>query len=367
MILHILHEDSKFALKIKKFWENAFPEKNIFVLGSDNAVKNTSGLGFKYVCSANDVFSLIMQNDVSCVIFNGCIKSIYSDIIPEHIKIGWVCWGFEFYGPLHLRLPSLYGPKTKLFFRRELFSAAKSIARSFKNNLNSPAKDLHKFTPRLDFFISQLEEEFVFLKQNAPVKKSLLHLKLPVFMLSDIIDLTNIDWTISRQNIQVGNSATPTNNHADVFEELKNHDLSGRTVYVPLSYGYANYREYVLKIGKKMLGDRFYPLLDFMPLHEYNRTLSSCGYVIMNHFRQQAVGNIIAALTRGSKVFLGPNFIYSTYKSDKLSVFRFPADFNLDEFDSQSLGLKNIAILQKMVGDDAALEMLKSFSALFFR
>ena len=41
-----------------------------------------------------------------------------------------------------------------------------------------------------------------------------------------------------------------------------------------------------------------------MAIEDYNRQIASCGVVVMNHVRQQAVGNISAALYKGARVFL---------------------------------------------------------------
>lgn len=108
----------------------------------------------------------------------------------------------------------------------------------------------------------------------------------------------------SGPNFLVGNSSSASGNHVDTFQALARLDLRGRKVVVPLSYGNETYREHVLRRGSAILGDAFMPLLDFMPLAEYNRVLESCGTVIMNHHRQQAVGNIMSALHMGARVFL---------------------------------------------------------------
>ena len=41
-----------------------------------------------------------------------------------------------------------------------------------------------------------------------------------------------------------------------------------------------------------------------MPIEAYNTRVARCGIVFMNHLRQQAVGNISAALYRGATVYL---------------------------------------------------------------
>jgi hypothetical protein len=110
--------------------------------------------------------------------------------------------------------------------------------------------------------------------------------------------------TAAGPNILVGNSSSASCNHVDTFQALSGLDLRGRKIVVPLSYGSAPYREHVVRQGSALLGAAFTPILDFLPLARYNELLQSCGTVIMNHHRQQAVGNIMTALYMGARVFL---------------------------------------------------------------
>ncbi len=110
--------------------------------------------------------------------------------------------------------------------------------------------------------------------------------------------------TAAGPNILVGNSSSAACNHVDTFHALARLDLRGRKVMVPLSYGSERYREHVVRHGAAILGAVFMPVLDFLPLARYNELLESCGTVIMNHHRQQAVGNIMSALYMGARVFL---------------------------------------------------------------
>jgi hypothetical protein len=104
----------------------------------------------------------------------------------------------------------------------------------------------------------------------------------------------------------VGNSSTATCNHLEAFD-LINSSLkieSNRNVVVPLSYGDLHYRQQVIRRGQMLLGQQFTPLLDFMPMDEYIKILLSCEYVIMNHIRQQGLGNIVIMLYFGARVFI---------------------------------------------------------------
>lgn len=59
-----------------------------------------------------------------------------------------------------------------------------------------------------------------------------------------------------------------------------------------------------------MLEDRFEPLVDFMPLLEYDAYLRRCGVLIMNQTRQQGMGTVVAALWRGARVYMNDTPLY---------------------------------------------------------
>ena len=59
-----------------------------------------------------------------------------------------------------------------------------------------------------------------------------------------------------------------------------------------------------------------------MTIDEYINTLSSCSVVIMNHIRQQGLGNIIIMLYLGARVFLRKeNPIYGFFKNEGAKIF----------------------------------------------
>jgi dTDP-N-acetylfucosamine:lipid II N-acetylfucosaminyltransferase len=106
-------------------------------------------------------------------------------------------------------------------------------------------------------------------------------------------------------NIQVGNSADPQNKHLEVFDKLVAYDLENVKVYCPLSYGNeGNYAEKVIQYGKKCFGDKFVPMLKMMSMLEYDQYLSSIDIALFNHSYQQGMGNMIAALSLGKKVYI---------------------------------------------------------------
>jgi dTDP-N-acetylfucosamine:lipid II N-acetylfucosaminyltransferase len=105
-------------------------------------------------------------------------------------------------------------------------------------------------------------------------------------------------------NIQIGNSATPTNQHFEVLEKLSVYKDQNIKIFVPLSYGDMVYAEKVIEFGKSKFGDKFVPMQEFITIDKYLDFLSSIDIAVFNHNRQQAIGNSIALLGLGKKVFM---------------------------------------------------------------
>lgn len=103
-------------------------------------------------------------------------------------------------------------------------------------------------------------------------------------------------------HILVGNSADSSNEHLEVLRLLKEHEKALTKVFVPLSYGDADYAKTVVEQGRGLLGERFVPQHEFMPYDHYLQMLASIDIAIFNHRRQQGMGNIIALLGMGKTV-----------------------------------------------------------------
>lgn len=104
--------------------------------------------------------------------------------------------------------------------------------------------------------------------------------------------------------IIVGNSASETNCHEKILNQLSRYADQNIQVYCPLSYGSEEYRIHITEIGKELFGDKFIPLIELMPYEEYYRLLNDCAIGLFNNDRQQAMGNILIMFEQGSKVFI---------------------------------------------------------------
>lgn len=128
-------------------------------------------------------------------------------------------------------------------------------------------------------------------------------------------------------NIQIGNSADPTNHHLEILEKLEQYKDKNIKIYAPLSYGNIEYAQKIADTGKELFGDKFVAMLDFMPFEKYLKFLGDIDIAIFAHKRQQAMGNTITLLGLGKKVYI---------RSD-ITPWQLFKDINVKVFDVQNI------------------------------
>jgi hypothetical protein len=322
--------------------------------------KSNKLAGFKYIVSVGDFADLIgSRSDWQGMILHGMLASFepYLYAVPLDLKLAWVVWGFEAYCYKHMTDRGLLELETNAFIFNSFSSQMKSFLRPVAWHLRGVFRRFHRVVDRINYVVTHLESEYELFRDWGLIGSSNVWHEAPVLLMSDLVPLSTCHYSGGRLDIQVGNSATPTNNHIDVFRRLAMEDLTGRRVLVPLSYGDDAYREFVVRRGSEILGDHFSPILDFMPLEQYLKQFDRCGIVILNNYRQQAVGNVIAALWAGRSLYLGPSTVYQDYKSKGLPVFSFQSEFDLDRTEISLSSLSEVrAKLSNYIGDDAVVQ-----------
>ena len=141
------------------------------------------------------------------------------------------------------------------------------------------------------------------LRQALPALRAVLH-PIPSFTVEDIFAAGTP--AMARPDVLLGHSVSPANNHLEALALLRGRLPAGGRVVAPLSYGHApdGYAQAVIAAGQAAFGARFEPLAAWLPIEAYQTRLARCGWVLMNQRRQQAVGNIGAALYRGATVYM---------------------------------------------------------------
>lgn len=294
---------------------------------------------YKYVKQFNriqhvnegDFIPFVIKKGYNVILLHN-LNSIPINIIrklPRAIKVVWLAWGTDIYN-----FPIKEAPFIKLDLYREY--TRKVIAPDFIGWLQQKHGYIHyllhrneirEAIERIDCFSGVIPAEYKMMSQYPWFKAK--EISFNYFKLNDFIQPKNqYAESYVGNNILIGNSGDPTNNHLDVFDFLKKHDIGNRNIYVPLSYGGSKrYREIVKDAGTRIFGSNFVSLDTFMSYEEYCKIISSCGYVFMFHERQQGMGNILAALWNGCKLFLSDTSeVYRMFKNYGVHVFSIQND-----------------------------------------
>jgi radical SAM superfamily enzyme YgiQ (UPF0313 family)/tetratricopeptide (TPR) repeat protein/glycosyltransferase involved in cell wall biosynthesis len=221
------------------------------------------------------------------------VHCLYTPAVTEFLfthqyllnKVNWKLWGGDLY--LYRQVGSISNSESNEARRKSII---KKIA-----YITSPVEEEVKHA--IDVYNSKAQYKFAFYPQAKDFREFRLN------------DGSPKNQTI---NILVGNSGYPTNNHFQAFDYLSKFQNEPIKIYCPLSYGDKPYTEEVCAKGKQIFGDKFVPLLNFFPFDEYVNLLNTMDVVVMNHDRQQGMGNILTSLYLGKKVYMQPDI--TSYK-----------------------------------------------------
>lgn len=222
-------------------------------------------------------------------------------------------WGTEIYSNFSVLKKSLYLPRTRAFMRAK-FSMPRRIWMYLRTWCHEAR--YRRFLNSVPAIVPVCPEEGEKYEMHLRIRAPRLRHAYIVSMPDQEMEKGGVHEDVSDGSVMIGNSAAMTGNHLDLLVALsKVRDFTG-CVYCPLSYaGGETYLAAVCKLGKNLFGERFIPLLAFLPLKEYQSIFTRCTYILMGHKRQQAGGNIRLALRSGKTVFLfQENTFYWEYR-----------------------------------------------------
>jgi len=325
MVLH-LALDEKFIDMAYNTFENVNPNNNKFIIVTSDKHE------FTYIkktpitkITKNKFFGKKFLDDLvkyELIIIHWLDSQKMKFILkcPKNIKILWIGWGGDYYSYMGKEL--LFAKTKELCFKNKDNTSMEKKIKSFIKRylLFNKTPNMKNILERVDYFSPVLKVEYECLRKNFNMLSFPQYIDWNYGTLED--DLIIDDLTINGNNILLGNSATCENNHIEAIDILKNMDLKDRKIISPLSYGDNKYRDYIVTYGNLKLVKNFYPLENFMKINEYNKVISTCSIVIMNHLRQQALGNITIMMYFGAKVYLNiENPIYNFFKEQGAIIF----------------------------------------------
>lgn len=235
--------------------------------------------------------------------------------IQKGIKVIWIFWGGDGYR-FTANERRWYLPIT-LRYKKDALHKNVSILRAIVRNINTARMRLieshfiRSLIRRVNVCATWVKYDYEMIRHINPQMEWINY----SYFSSEQMGLHNIaPQPLNTSRLWLGNSATDTNNHFDALYYLKEINWRGEII-APLSYGSEPYAEDVISYGKQFFGVKFIPIVEFMPLEQYQQYMNSCGIVWMNHIRQQAAGSALAALYMGKAVIMNTNNnLYKTLK-----------------------------------------------------
>lgn len=235
--------------------------------------------------------------------------------LRKDIELIWMFWGGDGYN---------FTANDKQWYQPLTWQYKKEALKENSNTLKSIFRDLNtsklrwkksaitkKLIRRVNICATWVKYDYEMIRHINPQMKWTYY----SYFTSYQMRLHEIEFQpLNRTRLWLGNSATDTNNHFDALHYLKEINWQGE-IMIPLSYGSKKYAQDIIAYGKEHFGDKLIPLTELIPLDQYHQYMNTCGIVWMNHIRQQAAGNTLAALYMGKAVIMNSkNNLYKTLK-----------------------------------------------------
>lgn len=298
----------------------------------------------QYLQDAEVIFAHFLNHKIAQLINN----------LHDSKKVVWFCWGGDLYNLGKFGNQFLQSKTKKLYYKFGFrsFDIFKNI---LKESLGKyidyipPNKEVLSAIKKANIIVPVVPGDYENLKDSYNIKAEVFNLN---YINNVFFKQPKLNRSKPRRDILLGNSASFTNNHVEAIDLLSNYDLKDAKVHIPLTYGRAKYANFINKYALDKLGANANIFEERLPLDDYMDFFANCKSVIMNHCRQQAMGNIFLAFWFETSLYLNPganHYQVLTKRGFKvLNVSDFDPETELTEEDKK----QNKALLVKWYGPD---------------
>lgn len=259
-----------------------------------------------------------------------------------NVNIYWICWSYELYKLPHLET-HLFEPFATRYLKKiplTIESVKFRIKEIIKKGLvasgfhKSPyASFVHSFS-LVSYFCSPFYADYLFLKNVSP-SANIQYQDFAYLSLNKIMPELSSFHSVGNE-IMIGHSALPDANHYEIIQILSAIDLPF-SVFLPLVYGDKKYAS-IIKNEAESKFEKVEVLETKLEMSEYYRRLTQIGWAVLNTKVQQGVGNIIALVWMGVKLFLDKNVsTYIDFKKWGVVLFSIQEDLTFEHLSKKLL------------------------------
>lgn len=285
MIVHIFASENTFVYPFIQFLTDCFDDKDHLVLICTDVCRICFPKDKEDILTPiNDVGKILKSADkIIChSLFNPKLTiymSLYKSLLN---KTYWVIWG----GDLHFYESANTSIKYRVleYFRRRFIKNIAGVCTLVDGDFDLLIKWYKTYAKKFEAIYA-----------------------ISASFMSDILIQSEKEKTDNKRRILVGNSATKSNLHKYVLNQIKDKNIIFDEIICPLSYGDSSYAKEIQDYGNELFGKKFVPIREYMSQEKYVDLLNSIDVAILYNDRQQALGNIYILTLLKKIIYLNPN------------------------------------------------------------
>lgn len=342
--MHALHlcMDHNFVSDSRRIFEQYYPGKNTFVVYKQTPeltmIKNPEGFVIMNLDERENfekILQICRERGVDRIVMHGVLGYMLEllEYLRENFefKLYWVFWGYELYEALAYErdynvIDDPFSP-----FHKVYYFIPNKVSRFLRKSTNRyRAPKFVKIFSMVDYFCFWNRRDYDLLKKHFDTKAEFRFFSYGAnkdnSLPGDLFELK----PRGVRTVMIDHQASVYGNHRTVFKILKKIDPKNTLVKItPLSYGHPMIRDRVLATGRRMFGDKFEPILEYMSRDRYFEMLNKVDIAVFGQRRQEASGNIIQLLKNGVKVFLrNENNLLDYYREKGYIIFSVEDDLH---------------------------------------
>jgi len=371
MILHVVFDNIYLRKFIEMINRNLGKERHAFVVLSYDPIRHLDNREHDNVhfMRAHRRFSLLRGEDAKK--FSSLIRDSDRAVIHHlsdaairllhgtKIEKNWVLWGSDLYD--YIPIP-LFQSRTRDLLASSAEGGLVNRAKQGRRALVALWRNRRRkaFVREIDNVMTCIEGDYRLVVEHFRTKARRVHFSYPIPVDFDDLNATDRPAIPKKYDfkskyeyvIQLGNSGYPSNNHVEVLHRLRNIESGNFCVVAILSYGdNPAYIRGVIEQGRALLGERFIPITEYLEPEAYAGILRQIDVAIMNHNRQQGMGNIVSLLYMGKKVFL----------SEGVTTFGYLTEAGIAVYPVQSIDRSELKQLASLSEEKKAANRLRIY------
>lgn len=227
--------------------------------------------------------------------------------LPPDIKIAWRFFGHELYNGMRNEILDRQSLDFLLTEQKKhrIKNIVKDIFRPVYHKLKygEPFETIfHKTFLRIDYMLVMCTEEHNYLSKYWKNLPDCIPLYINAGNFGN--DWPEIDLSKKKKKIILGNSRNITNNHLEMIEMIGG-TKKKREYRFQLLFNYGNDGDYANAVKQAIRERPYFEIIEeFIPKEEFKDFYRDVSAMVINSYRQMAMGNLFFALKNGVKVYL---------------------------------------------------------------